>query len=597
MCGIAGAILSSGSDAIGPVRSMCAQMQRRGPDAMGEWVNDDGSVCFGHRRLSIIDLDARANQPLASSDGRHLIVFNGEIYNYKTLRESLKRDGVTLRTSSDTEAILELYRKEGVAVFSQLRGMFALAIWDVEENSIVFARDPYGIKPLYIAKTSKGLLFASQVKALVASGLVSRTINNGAVAGFYIWGSVPEPLTLYDDVRPVPAGSYVIVDREGASRTGQYADVSAAWSRRLSADSELSDRVRAALESSVRAHLVSDVPVAVLLSGGVDSGAIAGLMAQFGQAVEGVTVSFAEFAGGPRDEVPRAREIARSYALKHTVRSIDRSEFVADMPAILDAMDQPSIDGVNTWFATKAIAERGYKVALSGIGGDEIFCGYDTFQTTPRLNRLGRAIRMTGPLGRLAGPAFALAARLAHKPKLAAIPAFAATLDGAYMLQRALLMPNELELVMRRDAVEDGLARLADATVAKASDDTASMTGTVAMLESTRYLRNQLLRDSDWASMAHSIELRTPLVDWELLSALAPYADSFVSGVGKRMLAEAPHKPLPPSILDHRKTGFGLPIGEWLVKAHVHDARIPIEMRKPWARRWAGIVAEAFEFT
>lgn len=589
MCGIAGALFASTADPLAPVRAMCERMRARGPDAADDWIDRDAGVCLGHRRLSIIDLDARANQPFASADGRWRIVFNGEIYNYRELGAELEQAGVRLRTTSDTEVVLELYRREGTAAFARLRGMFALAIWDADRGRLVLARDPYGIKPLYLAHTPDGVLFASQVKGLMASGRMSRTLDNAGVAGFWIWGSTPEPFTIYQDVRAVPAGSVVTLARDGGAETASYADIAQAWTAPPT-EGELAEQVRAALQSTVRAHLVADVPVAVLLSGGVDSGVAAGLMAEQGQAVEGVTIAFPEFAGGPRDEVPRAQAIARAYGVAHTVRPVERAEFLADLPLILDAMDQPSIDGVNTWFGAKAIAERGFKVALSGVGGDELFCGYDSFHAVPSLHRIGRLAASVRPL---AGPVFAAAGRLLGKPKLAGIPAFAGSLEGAYMLRRALFTPAEAGGVLRRDALADGLERLQQAQAGSVPPRLGPVKA-VAVLESTRYLRNQLLRDSDWASMAHSLELRTPLVDWNLLRALAPHADRFVAGAGKRLQGDSPRIPLPAEVMQHRKTGFGLPIADWLGEAG--GSAPPVAARGSWARRWAWVVADAFGF-
>jgi len=338
---------------------MCQRMRKRGPDAKGEWQDAQSGIFLGHRRLSIIDLDARANQPMVSHDGRLVIVFNGEIYNYRELRAGLEAQGVRFRTTSDTEVILELFRRDGTGALPQLRGMFAIVIWDTQQRSLMVARDPYGIKPLYVARTAQGTLFASQVKALLATGLVSKAREPAGFAGFYIWGSVPEPFTTYQDIVPVPAGSWLSITEKGASVPVTYANVEAAWERPQPI-SGLSLHVRQAVMDSVRAHLVADVPVGVLLSGGVDSGAIAAAMMELGQPAEGITIAFSEFAGREQDEVPRAQQIAAYYGMRHSVRRVGRDEFLSDTGDILDAMDQPSIDGVNTWFAAKAVAERGY---------------------------------------------------------------------------------------------------------------------------------------------------------------------------------------------------------------------------------------------
>ncbi len=326
----------------------------------------------------------------------------------------------------------------------KLRGMFAFAVWDALSRELFLARDPYGIKLLYYTQSKQGFAFASQVKALLASGLVSQEPESAGLAGFDLWGSVPEPWTLYRDVFALPAGHSLRVRGGVMEAPVCWHDIRVHWqeeashppsavdlSRHSGMDcrnlgyrdvlgprhpwnlgsggpcrndghslnstvlpqpspasgrgSPLQEWVRQAVRDSVQAHLVADVPVSVFLSGGIDSGVVAGLVAELGAQVEGITIGFEEFAGSHNDEVPVARAIAAHYGLPHHVRLITRAEFEQDIPRILDAMDQPSVDGVNTWFASKAAAERGYKVVLSGVGGDELFCGYPSFRQIPRL--------------------------------------------------------------------------------------------------------------------------------------------------------------------------------------------------------------------
>jgi len=270
------------------------------------------------------------------------------------------------------------------------------------------------------------------------------------------------------------------------------------------------------------------------------------------------------------------------------VRMVSRAEFEQDIPQILDAMDQPSIDGVNTWFASKAAAERGYKVALSGVGGDELFCGYSSFRQIPRMSTLGRAIAAIPSARRILRGPCTYFARSQSKPKLIGVPDFIGSLEGTYFLRRGLFLPEELSGLMGADIAREGLERLGGSPPAMIPADARDSTAAVGLLESTHYLRNQLLRDADWASMGHSLELRTPLVDIALLETLGPFVSAFAGGTGKAMLARSPKRPLPNRILNRPKTGFSLPMGKWMSNSTHIPAGTDLVMRgASWPRRWA----------
>lgn len=567
MCGLIAAFIEA-TDVADGVRRAMARMQRRGPDDAGSWQAD--GACLGHRRLAILDLDHRAAQPMQSADGRYVIAYNGEIYNFRELRQQREAAGDVFRTTSDTEVILALFAAEGEAMLPRLHGMFAFVIWDRQAKRAFAARDPYGIKPLYYARTAHGVLFASQVKALLATGLVSREPDPHGQAGFWLLGSVPEPATWYRDIRALPAGHSAWVGGDYLIAPRPWYDIGDAW---RAADSlptlptaEVGERTREGLRESVRRHLVSDVPVGVFLSGGIDSGALAGLMVEAGGTeLQGVTLAYDEFADSIEDEAPVAAQIAAHYGIRHHVRRVGRAEFLADLPRILDAMDQPSIDGINTWYASKAVAELGLKVVVSGVGGDELFQGYSSFRQLPRLVARARWLRLPG-----FAPAAELAGRIqAHRTgnqRWRHAAHWAQTLPGAWWLRRSLFSPDDLPALMGVEAAREALEGFdADAR-------TRRMTGplpkdaclTLGQIESTTYLRNQLLRDSDWASMDHSLELRTPLVDAKLLQTLRSLLPSFSAFPRKALLAEAPTRPLPDAIRNRSKTGFGIPAERWL---------------------------------
>lgn len=568
MCGLIGFFAAPGS-VLRPddVAVSMKRMVPRGPDAGGMW-QDDG-VILGHRRLAILDLDPRANQPLLSPCGRYVIAYNGEVYNFRDLRRELEAGGAAFQTTSDTEVLLALFASEGEAMLSRLRGMFAFVIWDRIEQRGFAARDPYGIKPLYYASTQDGVLVASQVKALLATGRISRAPDARGQAGFWLMGSVPEPHTWYRDIRALPAGHCAWIDKGRVGAPRCWWDIGAVWRNAPAAqlpDDEVRVRVADALRASVTAHMVSDVPVGVFLSGGIDSGALAGLMHAGVKNLQGITIAFSEFAGKHEDEVPSAASIAARYGIAHHVRHVTQNEFEADLPRILDAMDQPSIDGINTWYASKAVAERGLKVVVSGVGGDELFQGYSSFRQLPALVSAWSPLSSLPLAMTLARAIFGLRARRTGVVRWRHFPEWSRSISGAWWLRRGLFSPIELPALMGDELALEGLRGFEpEAWVQEMSGPLAlDSRMAVGQMESTGYLRNQLLRDSDWASMDHSVELRTPLVDAWLLRDLQPALASFRTFPGKRLLAEAPAIALPREIVERRKTGFGIPLGRWL---------------------------------
>ena len=576
MCGING-VFAFHPAAPSPERSELLKtrdhMSARGPDGAGEWWDRHARVGLGHRRLSIIDLSDRASQPMIGAEGDVVVTFNGEIYNYPSLRRQLESEGVAFRSNSDTEVLLHLYRRDGRDMVSRLRGMFAFAIWDQRKCGLLLARDPYGIKPLYTANDGWTIRFASQVKALLAGDRVSRDPEPAGVVGFHMWGSVPDPFTLYREIRALPAGHTQWIDAAGPAEPQAYvsiASILADGAARPLAAHDVAPRVREAVGESVAAHLLADVEVGVFLSAGVDSCALLGLMKDAGQQhIRAITLAFEEYRGTPEDESVLAADVARSYGAEHVVRFVSEEEFRADLPAIMGAMDQPSIDGVNTWFVSKAAREAGLKVALSGLGGDELLAGYPSFNDLPRwvarawlpsrIPGLGRAARMIGR-------AFGL---LADKPKALGFLEHGGSYEGAYLLRRGLLLPFELSSVLDPETIAAGMARLGlldRLRQAALTPRPAAASSRVASLESCWYMRHQLLRDSDWAGMAHSLEIRTPLVDVALLRQLAPALPSLRAGEGKRALAAAPSRSLPRAVAERAKTGFTVPTGRWIAR-------------------------------
>lgn len=610
MCGIAG-IFSYHYASLdvdrGELRHVRDYMAARGPDGCGEWFSANNRVGLGHRRLAIIDLNERAAQPMTSADRQLVITFNGEIYNHLALRGKLEAKGYIFRTESDTEVLLHLYADKGETMVNDLRGMFAFGLWDSRKGALLLARDPYGIKPLYYADDGWTLRFASQVKALQSGGKISRAPDPAGHVGFYLFGNVPEPYTIWQEIRAVPAGSTMWVDRIGASEPRRYFSLAQTYREAqvnpLRLDGlELYRFAREAFLDSVRQHLVADVPVGAFLSAGVDSGSLVGLMRDAGQSdIQTVTLTFSEFTGKSDDEAPLAEQVARQFGTRHTTRTVTEAEFREDMPRILDAMDQPSIDGINSWFVSKAAHELGLKVAMSGVGGDELLAGYSLFERIPSLVRrlaVPSRIPLLGRLARTVGRHFIPGHFTVH-PKALSLLEYGGTYPGAYLLARGLFMPWELDAVLDKDIVREGLRRLRplDYIDEILIPDPGIPRSRIAVLESGLYMRNQLLRDTDWASMAHSLEVRVPLVDSHLLQRLAPALAFGEAYGGKDLLARSSSVPLPESVRARDKTGFSIPMAKWIssdprfqrgkYRSSITSSHEP----SLWARRWAHTVA------
>ena len=581
MCGIA-ALFAYHTDAppvtLGELMEINKAMLRRGPDGGGHWIDDASRVGLAHRRLAIIDLSTDAAQPMVidgvgGDKARYRITYNGEIYNFQALRAELEGQGVVFRTRSDTEVILRLYERDGAAMAAKLRGMFALVIWDALAGKLFLARDPFGIKPLYYADDGRTLRAASQVKALLAGGRAGHAGPNPAGhVGFALFGSVPDPHTLYADIEALPAGATLTVERGGARTETRYFEPAkvlaegeaAAKDQGPDAPVMSTAELRDLLLDSVRHHFVADVPVGVFLSAGRDSATIAALAAEDqGADLRTFTLGFEEFEGSAYDEVPLAERIARHYGTRHRTERIARLHFDAALPEILHAMDQPSIDGVNTYFVARVAAHGGLKVALSGLGGDELFAGYDSFRQVPRMAGLLGLVPGMGLLGRALRVVAGSMVAAMTSPKYAGVLELGGSYAGAYLLRRGLFMPWELPHIMDPEMARAGWERLQpmmrlDATAAGVS----APRNKVRALEMSWYMLNQLLRDADWAGMAHSLEIRVPLVDPVLLQRLAP-ALGRAGAPDKAAMAATPMKPLPGAVLARPKTGFFVPVERW----------------------------------
>ncbi len=570
MCGING-ILAYGPGAPEPEERECVAvrdaMASRGPDGRGVYRDPGAPLLFGHRRLEIIDLSETGAQPMASAEGDLVVTYNGEIYNYRRLREELEADGVRFASASDTEVLLHLYRRQGEALVERLEGMFAFALWDRRRRRLLLARDPHGIKPLYYAQGGGSIRFASSVRALLRGRGVSRDPDPSGVAGFLAWGSVPEPATIFRAVRALPAGSVLRVTAEGPEVPRRYWSPAEAYARPVAAPGrgELGHRLRQALLESVERHLVADVPVGLFLSAGVDSSALLALASELRDSPPpAVTLAFEEFRGRPEDEAPLAAATARRYGARHETVVLTAAQVRAGFDRFLQAMDQPTVDGLNVYWVSRAAREIGLKAALSGLGGDELFGGYPTFRNFRRLRRAAVLARFPG--ARIAGTCLARLASPRRRAKARYLPSSLESPAATYHLLRGLFTPNEIGKLLDRELLAAG-ARDLYAPVEAAWDGAISSSWPrTAVAEQSIYMRNQLLRDADWASMSHGLEVRLPLVDRRFTEAVGPLIAATRGRYGKTPLGESPSRPLPAEVIGRAKTGFGLPMQAWIAE-------------------------------
>lgn len=576
MCGIAGAYFWNGVTAAGAescVNRMKDALRHRGPDGEGVWSTetaDGGAVALAHTRLAIIDRSAEAAQPMNSLGCPSWIVYNGETYNFASLRDELQTPGAPFRSRSDTEVVLRAYQRWGLASFERLRGMFAFGLWDATNARLVLARDRLGIKPLYYFVGDRFVLFASEVRALLASGLVPRVLDREGLWHYLGYQSLPAPRTLVEGVRMLAPATWLAVDRRGETTSGQY------WNLLNAADANRDDagadesraRLRALLRDAVASHLVSDVPVAAFLSGGIDSSAVVALMREAGTVPRTFCIGFREQAF---DEGTYAREVAAAFGCEHTDIVLEENDLLRLLPEALAAMDQPSGDGVNSYVIARAVRSRGIAVALSGLGGDEFFGGYPSFA---RLERLVGPARVWGRSPAAVRRAAASVVRTLGRGAITASKAAAAiesdgSLTSLFPITRQILSPAQRCRLLPPSWA--ALAALADpyagrlAEAFERSHDTGVL-ARVSFAEAGTYMHDVLLRDADQMSMAHALEVRVPLLDHLLVEHVMALPDERKrpGKLPKRLLVENLGVGLPPAIINRPKRGFTLPFDVWM---------------------------------
>lgn len=566
MCGIFGIAAHNARIPEGIVERGTHSLAHRGPDDSGTVVLRDSAdhveIGLGNRRLAILDLSPLAHQPMHDAATGNWIVYNGEIYNFREVRCELEGLGTSFISHSDTEVVLKAYARWGQECLAKFRGMFAFAIWNAGQEQLFLARDPMGIKPLYYADAGSCLLFASEVRSLLGTGLIAAEIDHAGLTNYLTFGSAYDPLTLIQGVRALPAGHTLTWER-GTVRISRYWDLVDDFHG--DTDEKIpAFQLKPILEEAVRLQLVSDVPVGVFLSGGIDSSALVSILSRGGATPSTFSIVFRE---ADFSEAQHSRAIATKFHTDHHEITVSEKDVLAAIPDALKAMDLPTMDGINTYFVSRETRRAGIKVALSGLGGDEVFAGYSSFHSVPKIERLARMWKRVPSIARESfGTAFgALTPASDQNRKLVALMLSNGNTLHPYFVSRMLFVPEQRDLLFRNrnhDAFETASASQRDLLSCALGLDPINR---VSYLESRCYMLNTLLRDADFMSMSQGLEVRVPLIDHRLAKAvLSLPGRSKVNGTPKKLLVGALEGSLPEDIVHRPKRGFTLPFEHWM---------------------------------
>ncbi|HXQ73887.1 MAG TPA: asparagine synthase (glutamine-hydrolyzing) [Pyrinomonadaceae bacterium] len=542
MCSISGIIYNRPliADGVQVVDVMNRTLRHRGPDDRGVWSLNlaEGAVTLGNTRLAIIDTSSAGHQPMLDPETGNCITYNGETYNFKSISDSIR---LNPRSKSDTEIVLHAYRALGAGVFSKLRGMFALAIWDNQKRELILARDRFGIKPLYYYVSHDFLIFASELRALLATGLVARKLSRAGLDSYLANGSVAAPLTIVEGVRQLLPGHYLKVNGSLETTITRFADSYPVVQPQNRNDAVV--QLRAELEESMRLHLVSDVPLGVFLSGGMDSSALVALMSEVSTS-QPKTFSVV-FEETDLSEENYSRLVAQRFQTDHCEIRLSEDQLLKMLPDAIAALDQPTMDGINTFVVSKAVKKAGVTVALSGLGGDELFGGYPSFRRALKFASLPNASKQV--LRAAAGVGQHVLNGSVQRQKFWALAESDGSPEEVYRISRQLFQNN---LSTKPNGDGDVVNR-------------------ISQLELQGYMANTLLRDTDVMSMAHSLEVRVPFVDTKVVDYALSLPgewklDQHQSELPKPLLADALSDLLPRDFLARKKMGFTLPFEKWM---------------------------------
>ena len=570
MCGISGIynFFNKEFDSRKTIEKIIKIQNSRGPDENGMWISNCNKITLGHNRLSIIDLSEKAKQPFISKDGNFTITYNGEIYNYKEIKNELIKKKILFKSNSDTEVVIEAYKYWGLDCLKKFRGMFAFAIWDNIKKKLILARDPFGIKPLYYLKKNNMLFFASQVKSIISIDNLSFEKSGKNVLDYYLWGNIPEPFTLYKDIFSIERGTAKIFDKNCIETSHVYADLKEtiinSEKNYFKNDLELNEKLNYIIKKTVSYHQVSDVPVTFLLSSGVDSNILlAASKKELNTNLNALTLDFSE----KLKESPLAQIGAKINKIDHIVEKVEDEKILELILKYYENMDMPTNDGLNNYVASHFAKKNGSKVLISGVGGDELFSGYPSFKNIPIMRQFSKMIPNNKDFQKFFYNIFYKILLKSNKnTKYAGVFKYCHNTFDSFMLQRCVFTPEEILELVNSKVIDE---KIDDFKVQKENEidnkDFENEQLKIMYYELKYYLCSKLLRDCDWTSMSNSIEMRTPFVDWFFFKELLPILKSNIK-ISKKNILDSFKDKIPLELYNRKKTGFAIPYKQYFKK-------------------------------
>ncbi len=545
MCGINGIVGTNQTNAKEIIEKMNKSMRHRGPDDEGIFA--DERLALGHVRLSIIDLTMAGHQPMFSNNQKIVMAFNGEIYNFLSVKKQLS--DYDFKTHTDTEVIIAAYQKWGLKFIEKIDGMFAIALYDIELGKLFLIRDRLGVKPIYYSQTPQGeFIFASEIRSLLASNKLERKLNADVLSDYLTWQTIPGEQTLIKNVKMIPSGSYMVVE-DSNFQIHAYWDIKN-YSTYTGSYQEAVKNTKNLFFKAVEKRLMADVPLGVFLSGGIDSSAVVAAMSECGTNINSYNINFNE---KQFSEAKYATIVAKKFKTNHTQIDLSAQDFLSIFPSALNALDQPSWDGVNTYVVAKVVKQAGISVALSGVGGDEWFGGYPVFNLLNNAS-LAKLKLIPQPIRKLMSGAMALLKEDYAKAKKYELLESNLNVKDSYFAIRKLFTNRQIQTLLKQAKPFD-----------KSYFPSSSNYSEISVAEWENYLKPMLLRDTDQMGMAHALEIREPFLDYELIEFVLSLPDAYKKGnFTKSLLVNAMGDLIPSEIYNRPKMGFVLPWEKWL---------------------------------